>query len=352
MTRRPQLLVALALLALCGARAAAQTDRFSAYGFFDLRLDAANRPGAGPWSFNLKNLNVISMVRLDPRWRVLAEVEWEHDTDASEQSSGGELELERAYVEYRPSGKFGAVAGKFMTPFGLYNIRHDATPSFVSVDLPGSLYEEHANTSGDSQMMFSKFGAGLLLSGSLPIDGWDAEYSAYLSNGRGPTPYAEANNPGKGIGGRFIIRPPGNVLQLGASWYGDRNGEAHDSRQSSFAVDASVRYAGVLVEAEGFAPRLERVNAKGVPTDTFRTGRGFYVQASRPLAGRLSAFALYDSYDPDVSAARDAERDVAFGLNFAQTGAIFLKGEVHFRRFENPVTPDYEQLRAAIAVAF
>ena len=343
----------LMTLLLAGAgSAAAQGDRLSFYGFFDLELEATNRRGGAAWSFDQHHFNVASIYRLDGHWRVFGEIEWEHGPRVESGDVAGEVALERATLEYKRTDAFQVKIGKFLPPFGLYNLRHDATPTFLSTSLPSSIYGEHTNPLGQGQRLFSKFGTGVQVSGNVFTRRWEAEYFVYVINGRGPEPAGQDNNQNKGVGGRLAIRVPGNAVQVGASYYTDRNGEAADTRQRSVAVDVTAHYAELLMEAELLVPRLERVDATGQPNGSFRTGRGYYVQVSRTLVGRLTPFVRYDFYDPDTSTPRDGERDVVLGLNLAATGAVFFKSEVHLRTFQSLVQEGYQLFLGSVAVAF
>ncbi len=343
----------LAALALGAAvPAAAQNQRLTFYGFFDLELHATDQGGGAPWTFDQHHFNAVSIYRLDDHWRVFAEVEWEHGPRVEAADVAGEVALERATLEYKSADAFQVKIGKFLPPFGLYNLRHDATPTFLSTTLPGSVYSEHTNPLGQRQRLFAKFGTGVQALGTMFTRRWELDYFAYLINGRGPEPGEQDNNPNKGVGGRFAIRPPGNALQVGASYYADRNGDAADTRQRSFAFDVTLKYDQFLLEAEALVPRLERVDAGGVPDGTFRSGRAYYAQASRAVLERWTPFVRYEFYDPDAAAPSDGERDLVAGMNAAATGAVFFKSEVHFRSFQAPGLATYRVWISSVAVAF
>ena len=352
-SRGKGLLTLVVFLLTTGGAVAAQSSQVSVYGFFDLELEATNRTGGAAWTFDQHHFNVISIYRLDDHWRVFGEVEWEHGPAHEPGSITGEVVLERAILEYTRTDALRLKVGKFLAPFGLYNLRHDATPTFLSTSLPASVYGSHPNTLGGSQRLFSKFGTGIQALGSLVAAGdWEADYFVYLINGRGPEPAEQDDNQNKGIGGRLVIRAPGNVVQVGASYYADRNGEAANTRQRALAVDLTVQHRGFLLEAEGFVPRLERVDLAGLPNGTFQSARGYYAQVSYALAGGLTPFVRYDVYDPDTDIADNGERDLVAGLNLAAVAAVFFKAEVHARRFENPVQSAFQVFLASVAVAF
>ena len=345
-------LLAAALLLGWIAPLTAQTERVTVYGFFDVELHTTNQRGGPPWSFSQHRLNVISIYRLDEEWRVFAEIGWEHGTSLQGGGGSGAVAIMRAALEYKRTDAFQAKAGKFLPPFGLYNVRHDASPTFLSTGLPSSIYGEHPDPLGEERILIPEFGTGIQVLGRVAANGWRGEYFVYLSNGRGPAPAEQDNNQDKGVGGRLVIGVPGGAGQLGASYYTDRNGDAANTRQRIIGLDVTARFADFYLEAEAFAPRLERVDPVGRPNGGFRTGRGYYLQLSRPLGQALTPFARYDFYDSDTRATGDAERDVVMGLNIAATRAVFLKGQVHLRSFQDPARESYQQFVSSVAVAF
>lgn len=65
-------------------------------------------------------------------WSFMAEVELEHNLVADDE---GELELEQAYVSYKPSRYIGLKAGVLLNNIGLINEFHEP-PTFLSVERP------------------------------------------------------------------------------------------------------------------------------------------------------------------------------------------------------------------------
>ena len=87
-----------------------------------------------------------------------------------------------------------------LTPFGLYNLKHDATPTFLSSFLPNAVYGEHANPLGNSQRLYGKFATGIQVLGIFITDSWSGEYHVFASNGSGPKPAKQDNNTNKAVG--------------------------------------------------------------------------------------------------------------------------------------------------------
>jgi hypothetical protein len=331
----------------------AQQERFQVYGFFDLELDGTNKnPDDFQYTFDQHHFNVITVYRMSDRWRVFGEVEWEHGVSLNASGGSGLVALERAWVEYAHTDALRVKAGKFLPPFGNYNQLHDATPTFLSSFLPNAVYGKHSNTVGGSQRLYAKFGTGIQVLGTFFPGSWQADYYAYVTNGRGPRPGEADNDRNKGVGGRFVLTAPNDVARLGASYYEDRNGAADGTKQRAIAAELAFGTSGFWLEGEALIPVLETVDGAGVPNGAFRTGLGYYVQASYRTSVGLTPFGRFGVFDPDVDVADDGDNDIVLGLNFALRNFAYLKGEIQFLNFQDPTVDGYERFVSSIAIAF
>ncbi|MFQ5608349.1 MAG: hypothetical protein ACE5GA_10410, partial [Candidatus Zixiibacteriota bacterium] len=356
--------VALALLAaqltlsalfVCPTTIHAQQQRLRAYGYFDLETEISNKNSAGKrWTFDQHHFNVITIYRVDDRTRVFSEIEWEHGVELSTDPavSSGLVALERAWLEYSSSQTFRVKAGKFLVPFGIFNLEHDASPTYLSTSLPGSVYGKRRNTVGSNQRLFSKFGTGLQVLGEFGFSAGDLAYYLYLVNGRGPEPHKQDNNSNKGIGGRLYFSGSLDLYRIGLSYYGDRNGVADDTRQRSLAFDAELNYHGFKLQTELILPEMENVSLSGFPDGSFRSSAGFYAQGSFEVSDKITPFGRYEFFDPDRDTGNNRENIFVLGLNASLTHHLYLKAEGHLHRLQNPGVRGYERFVSSVAVAF
>lgn len=348
-----QLTTTLLALWLLVSPSIAQESRLQVYGFFDLEAEASNKDAAGKkLTFDQHHLNIISIFNLDECFRIFSEIEWEHGPKHDPSSASGTIYLARAFLEYKHSDACQLRGGIFLPPFGLYNERHDATPTFISTILPQSIYGKHLNSVGGKDRLYAKIVTGFWGLGSVFVNNWGIEYHVYLSNGRGPRPAEKDNNANKGVGGRLVITPPSGHLRLGMSYYTDRDGNALDSKQSALAWDAEFEYEAFKLTSELFIPRGETADSTGALTGQFRQSLGGYVQGSVTLLERLTPFFRYDYFDNDVDKTKDAERIFTVGINYSISPKVYLKNELHFHRFGNPNSRGYELYIGSVAVAF
>ena len=120
----------------------------------------------------------------------------------------GAIVLERAYIQWQHQPRLGVRVGQFLTPYGIWNVDH-GTPTLISINRPffqsNEMFPEH-------QLGIEAFGRF----DDLPLEHWQLDYHAYVSNGRTPGVVALTND--KMIGGRLVastLRP--HALAFGLS---------------------------------------------------------------------------------------------------------------------------------------
>ncbi|NNE45355.1 MAG: hypothetical protein HKN37_01715 [Rhodothermales bacterium] len=348
-----RLLSMFSLVFVLAAPSLAQERTLSVYGYFDLEYEVGNENDAARrGSFDQHHFNVITSYVLDDHFRVLGEIEWEHGTELAVGEGAGEVKLVRAWAEYRHADGLKIRVGKFLPPYGIYNLRHDATPTFLSTFLPSSIYGNHLNPLGEEQRFYSKHATGIQVLGSVPVRDWRVGYAAYVSNGRGETPFESDGNSNKGLGGRLTVLLPKRVAEIGTSFYTDRNGTAADTRQTFVGFDANIDIAGFNISGETTLGRLETVTGTMQPSGSFQNSLGAYGQLAYTLYDRVTPFARYDFFDPNTGTSDDGEYHVTTGVNFSVTPRVYLKAEVHSVGFQQAGIDSYRLFVASIAVAF
>ena len=342
-------MIALGLLAEPGY---AEQSKLEVYGFFDMEAEVSNKDAAGKiWTFDQHHLNIITIYPLDNKFRVFAEVAWEHGPFYSPSEMIGNIYLARAYLEYKYSDAFQLRMGTFLTPFGIYNERHDATPTFISTFVPQSVYGEHELSFMGKGRLFAKHGTGVQVLGTLSANKWEGKYQLYLSNGMGPSPTERDNNANKGIGGRLIISLPIETLRLGASYYTDRNGDANNARQNALGFDSEFDYEDIHLETEVLLASLERLDISGAPSGDFRKISGYYLLGAYTFFDKLTPFARYEWIGDNIDKDGHTHNATTFGINYSITPSVKLKNEIQFRS-EGETVNSYQFYVASIAVAF
>lgn len=340
-------------LFLAAGNVSAQSPKLKMYGYFDMEVEVSNKDAAGKiWTFDQHHLNIITIYRVAEQFRVFSEIEWEHGPSHKADEITGKIYLATAFVEYKNSDAFQVRVGKFLSPFGLYNERHDATPTFISTKLPHFVYNEIELSTGVKGRLYSKFSTGIQVLGRLYASSWEGIYQLYLSNGRGASPYEKDDNPNKGIGARLVISTPIEDLRLGTSYYADRNGKVGNIRQSALGFDAELDYSNFHLESEMIFHENELIDTTGMSSGVFISGFGYYALAAYTIFDKLTPFAGYEFHDHHVVESGVDETRGMIGINYSFTPRVYLKNEVHFHNFTDDTREMFEMYLASIAVAF
>lgn len=331
----------------------AQEHKFSINGFFDLEAEVSNKDASGKiWTFDQHHLNIITNYLIDDHFRVSSEIEWEHGPLFSSSLSTGNIYLAKAFLEYKHSDALLIRAGKFLSPFGIYNEKHDATPTYLSSFLPQSIYGNQEQSFGGKGRLFAKHSTGIQLLGNLYLDNMSLKYHVYLSNGRGPNENEKDNNSNKGVGWRVVFSPMGQELSIGNSFYSDRNGNAGNTLQSTIGFDVEYNSGDAHIEAEYFIPKIEKVDEKGIPNGKYRTVNGYYVLGAYTFLERITPFIRFEQFDSDIDFENNSETITTIGINYSISSSVFLKAETQLYRFQNQLLEKYELFVTSIAVAF
>ncbi len=330
-------------------------SNLSSSGYFDLEAEVSNKDADGKkWTFDQHHLNIINSYEIEKRLTMVVEFDWEHGPSLEKDDFHGSIYVSRSFLEYKNRDALRIRAGKFTIPFGIYNELHDATPTFLSTLLPSSLYGRHELSTGAESTHLPSTGVGALVLGRFFINDFECAYQVHLTNGRGADPSERDDNTNKAIGARLTISPYQEKLRIGASIYRERNGTENNALQQFLGSELEINLSRFQIQTESIFSKLEKIDSTGNLTNDFLNDLGYYVLGAYTVSDRLTAFAWYDFHNPDTENSQQKERAYHYvvGLNFALTTQAFLKGEVHFNRFEAPASKNYELFISSITVAF
>ncbi len=123
----------------------------------------------------------------------------------------GGVSIERLHLTYSPHDAFNILAGRYLTPFGIWNIDH-GSPVIITVRSPFILGNNVVPPAQTGLQVFGRFypTADLFLS-----------YAVTLSNGRGPTEAVYDLDENKGVGMRLSLsyEKPKFSISLGSYGY-------------------------------------------------------------------------------------------------------------------------------------
>ena len=305
--------------------------------------DSTSRNG----TFDLHHFNLLANYLISGNAQVFGEIEWEHGADLENKNSGF-VRIERAWFEYEFSKKFSIRIGKFLTPYGIFNIVHDAAPAWDFSILPQSIYGEHKNALNTEQKFYSKFSIGIMLHGHLDVLGADLTYKTFISNGRGERPFEQDDNKDKAYGLRLITNLEEAGIKLGYSFYTEKNGLVRDSRQFSHTFDFRGEYGRWRLISE-FARSFLESPGEAFPDQWYSGG---YAELGFQLFRNTMLIARYDLLSPDTQETASRERDISIGTSVKVMSNVLVKSGIHFWHIDNNTKKDFIQGIASLAVVF
>jgi len=295
-----------------------------------------NNKAVGGQTFN-PSLEVFFDTRLDDNWSAFFEFAADSIFESNEDETEGEFELERAYVRYTHSDSLNVTAGKFITPYGLYNPEHwlVATDSVSNPIHNENKYIPLANN-------------GIMASGALPFAG-SADYNVWVSTGSKSTDTESPNDAGIAYGANIKGNVTENVL-LGTSVYTQAN-HTVTGPNGRFRRETSVSpYFSVDL------PHDVRVRGEYLyqnRNENFKDIDAWYADARWNMNDKTYLYYRLDRGDDETgSGASDVRTGHVLAVGYKPIPRVKLKAEYSDVKFSDPATEDYRQWAAYAGLVF
>jgi hypothetical protein len=317
-------------------------DKLNVYGFADIGFLAdhwtKDLPGLAnnTKSFLVGNFNLYVAKNLTEKARLLGEVRFTLLPNGSQNADGslvdttstdltnygrpsqwGGVVIERLYIEYDIVPQLSIRAGRWLTPFGIWNIDH-GSPVIISVGRPYVMGEN----------FFPERQTGIDLFGSRRLDGFKLGYHATVSNGRSATEAQSDPDSRFAFGGRLELETPWG-LRLGGSYYRGRytglaampGAEPETYLEAGVAGDAMYDHGGLHLQAEVVSRDRHYLDRTG-GRDT-----GWYVLAGYRFdrLWNVMPFAFYNEEHPADHTFQTDVYDSDVGLNFRPAPSLVFK---------------------------
>jgi len=207
-----------------------QRWRLAIGGWADASYRDTNARG-GDESIELDHANLHVDARLDERWQLFFEGEYEHEPALIGGTDEREWELEQLYGEYRHRDFLRVRAGRFSTPFGYWTPVHWA----ILVDTIEPPLHESGRIIPEQQNGLRVFGnvfAGRWL-------GLQSELEYSLHGGYAADGFAAGEPDGLSLGSDLRLRLDQHLL--GLSLYTQENGDENDRREYDLVVYGEIQ---------------------------------------------------------------------------------------------------------------
>jgi len=325
-----QSLTPLALAVLLAAPAAGQG--LIVTGYANMEYTNTQR---GDATFDAHNLNLIVIGKLRGDLFAAGEIEYEH--------GGEEIALEFAYLAFTRWRYVNIVAGKFILPFGTFNVNH---PAWIN-KVPGRPF-------GFDRVLPATYSdIGVLVRGAVPAGYLSrVTYDVWAVNGLAGADSGDLRDMrdnlidvdrDKFVGGRlaYVARMG---LDIGASVHTGKYDAANGLRVTFLGVDAAFQRGG-------FEIRGEFVQATQDVTGGELKKRGYYAQASYLVLPTVEPAVRVSQMDFPGASNRDV-REISAGVSIylSDLAALRLFGRINKERSVTEV--DNNQFIAQFTVAF
>ncbi len=370
---------------------------FNIYGYFDMNMffldfnegDPAETVSHSGLSFYVGNINLYFASQMTETLSALVEfrftflpdgqetsyespslgLEYERTNTAvrdivtSESYSLGGVAIERVHVTWKPYEFFGVLAGRFLTPFGIWNVDHGA-PIIIPVRPPPLLLHQSIPTSQTGVQIFGRF---------FPFRKTYLEYAITCSNGRGPTEriYDLDNNKALGFRLRGSYEGRDFYIALGSYLYwGDMTDIKKIIDENGMNVETTQKFNELSVSADLlikiFNFKLQSEFMRGITRYSIRPIKQFAIINIDRFSGirqadlirwnvygllayeipfntavglmMLTPFIMFEYDNFDDTDPINLSYSSRAGLNFKPTHYVTLKYEANYVRF--PEHPD------------
>lgn len=324
-----------------GSAQAIEIGKVKMNGFVDFEFEKSDHDTLGDpkGSFDQYHFNLLSEFPVSDTVTTKLHLEYEHSPEVP---GSGDIKVEWSYIEFLLSNTTRVRAGKNLTPFGIYNENHDATPTYVSMRTPWGIYKA-GSVGGYST--FPKFTTGVYLLGNhFTQGGTNVNYIVYLANGENTTKNAaeKDENENKAMGGRVGVTPVEDLNLFASFFQGDVG--VTESDHSAWGLSAEYIPYPMAVRAEYATSDRDDKSEE----ESWYTELAYVVNKWTP-------FVRYGWLDPDKDADDDEWTEVVVGFNYTLQQGVVLKLEN--RMFEGEslnasVSDDFNEIGAAVTVAF
>jgi hypothetical protein len=256
--------------------------------------------------------------------RFFSEIELENVLTTKNRSNlSAALRIERLYIDYLATDTITLRLGKWLTPFGRWNVVH-AAPLVWTTTRP-FMTDEH---------LFPNHSNGVMLSKKFDINDRNLDVSVYIDDSEHLDPRKDFVNFENAIGSRINMEIT-HQLQIGFSYLGFKRSDDHEARSHLFGADLFWKYQGYELQSE-FSYR-HTPNGRG-------SEKGFYAQGVAPLTEHFFAVGRYDYLDGThrlggMNQPQSTLHTVTTGLAWRPFVPLVMKAEYRFGDDHQNIAP-------------
>jgi hypothetical protein len=299
----------------------------------------------------------------------------------------GGVGIERLHLTWQPRDWFGVIAGRYLTPYGIWNIDHGA-PVLMTIRHPYHNTAEYIPLAQTGLQFFGRV---------YPTDTMYLQYALTVSNGRGPIESIidYDNDKGLGLRLRWFVDAYPFIAAVGAYGYrgeftdikralarDDSNNQVPiDFREQVIlnytewvgSLDLLIAFHGLQFQSEAVRGLIRYGEQREKRSELFSKGNTLAMQPdylffdayglisyTLPLsrwlgAKKLTPYFMYEYSDIDDSVPDPVITHIFIGgINFKPTPFVAIKLEYDYKRtpFYKNKTADFQLIAVQLAVSF
>jgi len=308
------------------------------------------------------------------------------DPFTTEDIALGGLLIERVHLTWKPVDAFGIIAGRFLTPYGIWNVEH-GSPVRIPILSPYFMIREFIPAAQTGLQLFGRV---------FPYENTYLDYALTVSNNRGPAESVydisdnkafglrlkgsyEAENFSTSLGGYLYYGTVKDIKKIITDFYPRfRMGidELYEYEELTGSLDLLIQLFDARLQVElvkGIVAYSER-HARQIPIYEIPSFTGYYQPDYQRLGiyvllgyeiffslgqdrASLMPYVNFEYNEPDDTFQSFNEYMVRGGLNFKPSPFVTLKGEVLHGVLPDPLTDldkawSYQTYSTQMAVSF
>jgi len=281
-------------------------------------------------TFDQHHFYLIFDSNITDKLRAYAEVEYEHAGDTTE---GGLIKLDRAWGSYTFKDFFGIKFGKYLIPYGVWNLEHWA-PLTSTASIPIAFDNKYIPINS----------TGVQLFGNLFLPNVTVSYALYINNGKGAQPDRTDDNQNKAWGADLRATFFENY-QFGISYWSGKNGKSSDRKEQ--IVNASIK----------LNPSITRIFSLDIIGEfQYQLGDVKFITYYAQPGMRFGDFGMYFRYDmterDEKRGNSDKHRAVTGAINYLPIPYVRIKAEFTDHKYWDTSTSNEKVLIISTSILF
>jgi hypothetical protein len=273
-------------------------------------------------SVTLHDLSLFISASPSDTVRLFSEIELEDSLSTTHTNDFNTiLRVERLYIDYLATEEITVRIGKWLTPFGRWNVVH-AAPLVWTTSRPFITDEA----------LFPSHGSGVMLSKKIDLADHNLDVSVYVDDSEHLDLRKDPINLENAVGSRANLELT-EQLQIGFSYLGFKQANVHEARNHLLGADLFWKQNDYELQME-FSYRH---------TPTIKGDeKGFYVQGVAPLAAKFFAVSRYeylDTHHIKLTNLPATSHTAITGLVWRPAVPLAIKAEYRFGSQNQVITP-------------